>query len=162
MVTLAVAASIGGDKATFYDCSFRGLQDTLCDYVGRHYFQNCWIEGSTDFIFGFGQSMYENCILSTLAVNNKGTVGYITAQDRDDPRKPRGFVFKYTGVVGSGKAYLGRAYGRYSTVFYKSYVSDVVTPEGWNAWNNKGHKSQLIYAEDTCRGPGFNPAKRVK
>ena len=82
----------------------------------------------------------QNCILSTLAVNNKGTVGYITAQDRDDPRKPRGFVFKYTGVVGSGKAYLGRAYGRYSTVFYKSYMSDVVTPEGWNAWNNKGHE----------------------
>jgi len=64
-VKIAVAASIGGDKAAFYDCSFRGLQDTLCDYVGRHYFQKCWIEGSTDFIFGFGQSMYEVCLIES-------------------------------------------------------------------------------------------------
>ena len=83
----------------------------------------------------------QNCILSTLPVNKEGTVGYITAQGRDDPIKPGGFVFKYTGVVGSGKTYLGRAYGRSSTVvFYKSYMSDVTVPEGWSSWHNKVHE----------------------
>jgi len=61
----AVAALIGGDKASFYNCSFIGNQDTLCDYIGRHYFHNCFIEGAVDFIFGFGQSIYEVCPIVT-------------------------------------------------------------------------------------------------
>ena len=55
----AVALVICGDKAAFYDCGFYGAQDTLFDYAGRHYFKNCFIEGSIDFIFGDGRSLYE-------------------------------------------------------------------------------------------------------
>ncbi|KAK1279047.1 putative pectinesterase 29 [Acorus gramineus] len=32
----ALAALIGGDKSAFYRCGFESLQDTLCDYHGRH------------------------------------------------------------------------------------------------------------------------------
>lgn len=55
----AVAAKISGDKSAFFRCGFLGYQDTLLDDVGRHYFYLCIIEGSTDFIFGGGQSIYE-------------------------------------------------------------------------------------------------------
>jgi pectin methylesterase-like acyl-CoA thioesterase len=34
-------------------------QDTLFDDLGRHYFSDCFIEGSIDFIFGNGRSFYE-------------------------------------------------------------------------------------------------------
>jgi pectinesterase len=44
--------------AAFYSCGFYGAQDTLCDDIGRHYFKNCYVEGSIDFIFGNGQSLY--------------------------------------------------------------------------------------------------------
>lgn len=50
---------IAGDKASFYRCSFYGVQDTLWDVEGRHYFKGCFIEGAVDFIFGAGQSIYE-------------------------------------------------------------------------------------------------------
>lgn len=52
------AFRISGDKAAFYNCAFYGGQDTLCDDAGRHYFKNCFIQGSIDFVFGNGQSMY--------------------------------------------------------------------------------------------------------
>lgn len=55
----AVAAMISGDKSAFYRCGFFGLQDTLWDVQGRHYFKLCSIQGAVDFVFGAGQSIYE-------------------------------------------------------------------------------------------------------
>lgn len=58
-VTWAPAAAIAGDKASFYQCDFISLQDTLSDARGRHYFYDSSVEGAIDFIRGNGQSMYE-------------------------------------------------------------------------------------------------------
>lgn len=55
----AVALRITGDRGAFYSCKFYGAQDTLYDQAGRHYFKNCFIQGSIDFIFGDGQSLYQ-------------------------------------------------------------------------------------------------------
>lgn len=57
----AVAFRIKGDMAAFYRVSFYGAQDTLYDQNGRHYFEKCFIQGSIDFIFGDGQSLYKVC-----------------------------------------------------------------------------------------------------
>lgn len=55
----AAAFRISGDKAYFSGCGFYGAQDTLLDDAGRHYFKECYIEGSIDFIFGNARSMYK-------------------------------------------------------------------------------------------------------
>jgi len=55
----AVALRISGDTAAFVGCKFLGAQDTLYDHIGRHYFKDCYIEGSVDFIFGNALSLYE-------------------------------------------------------------------------------------------------------
>lgn len=55
----ALAGLVSGDKTSFYGCAFSGLQDTLLDDNGKHYFKHCTIEGTMDFIFGTGQSIYE-------------------------------------------------------------------------------------------------------
>lgn len=55
----AVAIRIAGDQAAFFGCGFFGAQDTLHDDRGRHYFKDCYIQGSIDFIFGNGKSLYE-------------------------------------------------------------------------------------------------------
>lgn len=49
---------IAGDKAAFYNCKFKGFQDTVCSDHGNHLFKNCYIEGTVDFIFGAGTSLY--------------------------------------------------------------------------------------------------------
>lgn len=68
-VVPALAARIYGDKSAFYGCGFIGYQDTLWDALGRHYFNNCYIEGSVDFIFGDGQSYYEVCVCVYININ---------------------------------------------------------------------------------------------
>lgn len=54
----ALAVRIGGQKASFYNCKFYGFQDTLCDDLGMHFFKDCYVEGTVDFIFGNGKSIY--------------------------------------------------------------------------------------------------------
>ncbi|KAF5178205.1 Pectinesterase qrt1 [Thalictrum thalictroides] len=152
----AVAAFIQGDKNSFYECSFIGVQDTLWDALGRHYFRNCYIEGSVDFIFGNGQSVYEKC-----TINVTGS-GFITAHGRETATEPTGFVFKYCTVTGSGPTNLGRAWGPFSRVlYYKTLLANIITPEGWNAWYFKGKEKNLVYAEEGCTGPGADTSKRV-
>ncbi|KAK6161773.1 hypothetical protein DH2020_005154 [Rehmannia glutinosa] len=83
----AVAALIQGDKSAFYRCGFFGLQDTLWDVQGRHYFRLCTIQGAVDFIFGSGQSLYEGCTISVVAGVLNGVQA--TSQLREDQRLRR-------------------------------------------------------------------------
>lgn len=57
--TWSPAIAIEADKAAFYGCGFVGVQDTLTDWIGRHFFKSCYIQGSVDFIWGQGQSVYQ-------------------------------------------------------------------------------------------------------
>lgn len=56
---IAVALRVSADRAAFYGCRIISFQDTLLDDSGRHYFNNCYIEGATDFICGNAASLYE-------------------------------------------------------------------------------------------------------
>ncbi|XVE73465.1 hypothetical protein DITRI_Ditri11bG0119700 [Diplodiscus trichospermus] len=160
----ALAARIYGDKSAFYECGFYGFQDTLWDVQGRHYFYNCYIEGAIDFIFGGGQSIYERCEIN-LNVGKYAPEypnGYITAQGRSSSDDPSGFVFKSCLFTGTGKTYLGRAYGPYSRVIiYNSVLPDSILPSGWDAWSYVHHEENLVYVEADCKGPGADTSKRV-
>ncbi|GLT68614.1 hypothetical protein SLA2020_408250 [Shorea laevis] len=163
-MTPAVAAMITGDKCSFYRVGFIGLQDTLWDDQGRHYFHRCTIQGAVDFIFGSGQSVYENCAIVVRGDTlEPGLPGFITAQGRTNPTDGNGFVFKNCAVFGSGSAFLGRPWRGYSRVlFYNSSLSPVIQPGGWEAWNFVGHEWQLTFAEYGNYGPGSNSRMRVK
>uniref|UniRef100_J3M083 Pectinesterase n=1 Tax=Oryza brachyantha TaxID=4533 RepID=J3M083_ORYBR len=99
----AVAFRISGDKAFFFGCGFYGAQDTLCDDAGRHYFRDCYIEGSIDFIFGNGRTLYKDCELHSTAQR----FGSVAAQGRHDPCERTGFAFVNCRVTGTGRLYLG-------------------------------------------------------
>ncbi|XP_062005577.1 probable pectinesterase 29 [Rosa rugosa] len=155
--TWAPAAAIAGDRASFYHCSFISLQDTLTDAKGRHYFYDCQISGAIDFIWGNGQSIYENCKINSLASKIAPRVGFITAQARESPEESTGFVFKNCHVTGSGPIHLGRAHTNYARVLFAGTTMDnVITPEGWD-----GARNLISFSEANCRGPGANMSKRV-
>lgn len=77
----------------------------------------------------------QRCTLFTVAHAPIGS-GWITAQGRSGPHDANGFVFKFCNLVGNGRAYLGRAWGAFSrVVFFKSTMSEVIDPKGWDNWN---------------------------
>ncbi|KAL0889014.1 hypothetical protein Bca101_012997 [Brassica carinata] len=168
-IKVAPSAILMADKACFYGCRFISVQDTLADLLGRHYFKRCYIEGAIDFIWGRGQSIYQNCLIyikrvtSGEMVNKKEMLaGFITAQGRESEQDTSGFVFNNCVIKGNGKAFLGRAYRRYSRViFYKTNMANVIVPQGWDAWYYKSQEDKFTYAEIKCRGEGANKNERV-
>ncbi|KAJ0612998.1 putative pectinesterase [Helianthus annuus] len=158
----AVAFRISGDQAAFYNCGFYGFQDTLFDDAGRHYFQNCFIEGTIDFIFGNGRSLYENCILNSVA-SGPGINGAIAAHQRASLQDKTGFSFVNCKIQGQGKIWLGRAWGVYSTTVYiRTFMPAIVAPEGWNDWKDPSRDQKVVFGEHACSGPGADFKGRVK
>lgn len=156
----AVALRISGTKAAFYNCSFYGSQDTLYDHKGLHYFSNCFIQGSVDFIFGYGTSLYEKCYLNSVSKK----VASVTAQKRSNSSISSGFSFKNCSLTGSGggSIYLGRAWGDYSRVIFSySFMDKIVLPQGWSDWGKQSRHQKVYYGEYKCSGPGSNLTGRV-
>ncbi|XP_022749057.1 probable pectinesterase 67 [Durio zibethinus] len=158
----SVAAFVGADMVSFYHCAFFSTHNTLFDYKGRHYYDNCYIQGSIDFIFGRGRSIFHNCEIFVLQDKRIQIHGSITAQNRGSPNDNSGFVFVKGKVYGIGGVYLGRAKGAYSTViFANTYLSRTIVPQGWTDWSYHGGPDNLFHAEYQCYGPGSETNERA-
>ncbi|CAA2975457.1 probable pectinesterase 8 [Olea europaea subsp. europaea] len=162
----AVAIRVGGDQAAFWGCGFFGAQDTLHDDRGRHYFKDCYIQGSIDFIFGNGKSFYENCriisIASPVPVGARVINGAVTAHGRASKDENSGFAFVNCSVGGTGRIWLGRAWRPFSTVVFSlTSMTDIIAPEGWNDFNDPTRDQSIFYGEYNCSGPGANLTLRA-
>lgn len=155
----ALAIRVDGDRVVFRNCRFLGWQDTILLNRGRQYFENCYIAGHVDFIFGAATAFFEKCHLHALRD------GYITAASTPDDQ-PYGFVFsncKTTGETPEVKTYLGRPWRAHANViFLNTEMSEVVRPEGWHNWNFPEREQTARYAEFGSTGPGANAKARVR
>ncbi|KAF8047263.1 hypothetical protein N665_3120s0002 [Sinapis alba] len=156
----ALSMRISGNKAAFYNCKFYGYQDMICDGTGNHLFKDCYIEGTFDFIFGSGRSLY----LSTqLNVVGNG-LRVITAHAGKSSKEKSGYSFVHCKVTGTGTGiYLGRAWMSHAKVVYAyTDMSSVVNPSGWHENTQTERRCSIIYGEYKCSGPGSKKEKRVK
>ncbi len=160
----AVAVYAAGDRGVWRNCRLIGAQDTLflgpvmpkverdilprkgkaecvesvgdCPpTLGRQYFENCFIRGDVDFIFGPYRSWFEGC---TLFMNARG--GMYTAANTPE-KQPWGMVFSHctlTGECGEGQAFLGRPWRAFArTLFLECEMDEHVSPLGFRDWDEK-------------------------
>ncbi len=152
----ALAIRVDGDRAAFRNCRFLGWQDTILINRGRQYFENCYIAGHVDFIFGAATAWFEKCEIHALRD------GYLTAASTPVD-EPFGYVFSHCQITGEPgvKTFLGRPWRIYaSTIYLNCEMSDVVRPQGWNDWNKPEAHTATRYAEFNSTGAGANSTNR--
>lgn len=155
----AVALHTEGDRLIFINCRLLGHQDTV--YTGiagtRLFFKDCYIEGTTDFIFGPSTAWFENCEIHSRANS------YITAASTPQDR-PYGYVFnncRLTADADIDKVYLGRPWRDYGyTLFMNCDMGRHIRPEGWHHWQ-KERQQTARYMEYNNRGEGAATDKRA-
>ena len=157
----AVALHTEGDCLRFINCRFLGNQDTV--YTGvegtRLYFENCYIEGTTDFIFGPSTAWFEGCTIHSKANS------YITAASTPKDIE-YGYIFnkcKLTATAGGDKVYLGRPWRPYAyTIFMNCELGKHIVGAGWDNWRDAKNEKTARYAEYHNSGEGAKADNRVK
>ena len=156
----AVALDVQGDRCTFKNCRILGNQDTIyaAGDQSRQYFKDCYIEGTTDFIFGSATAVFRDCLI--LCKKNS----YITAASTPAGH-PFGYVFLNCRIEATPevtKVYLGRPWRDYArVVFMHCVLGDHIRPEGWHNWSKPWREETAFYAEYKNTGPGSDTSERV-
>ena len=156
----AVAAEIDGDKSIFINCRFVGNQDVLFtnNENSRQYYKNCYIEGTTDFIFGSSTVWFEQC-----HIHSKKN-SHISAASTPKEHS-YGYIFNdcvLTGDTSLHNVSLGRPWRPYASVTYiHCYIGQHVKPEGWSNWNNTDNYKTTRYTEYKNYGASADTTKRA-
>ena len=156
----AVTLHTEGDKLAFINCRFLGNQDTI--YTGaegtRLLFADCYIEGTTDFIFGPSTALFERCTIYSKRNS------YVTAASTPKDIK-FGYVFKeckLTAAPEVTKVYLGRPWRPYAaTIFMNCELGKHILSVGWHNWNNTENEKTVRYAEYMNTGEGASTQSRA-
>jgi len=155
----AVALHVEGDRCVVKNCKLLGNQDTLYAATegSRQFYQNCYIEGTTDFIFGEATAVFQDCTLREL------TNSVITAASTT-PRQRFGYVFFHCTIVADDglRVELGRPWRPYAkVVFISCNMGNHVVPLAWSNWGNRENEKTVLYAEYDSKNAG-NIAGRPK
>ena len=156
----AVALHTEGGRLKFINCRILGNQDTI--YTGakftRLYFKDCYIDGTTDFIFGPSTALFEDCIIHSKRNS------YVTAASTPKEAK-YGYVFKHcklTAEPGVDKVYLGRPWRPYAyTLFIECELGKHIVLAGWHNWGKQSNEETARYMEYKNTGEGANASERV-
>ncbi len=156
----AVAVRVQGDKVFFTDCSLRGFQDVLftSGENSRQYYKHCYIEGTTDFIFGAATVLFDSCLIRSK--KNSHVTAASTPKEH-----AYGYVFRKCRLVadtGVNKVSLGRPWRPYANVVYlECMIGDHILAQGWDNWKNPENEKTARYAEYKNTGPGAGISGRV-
>jgi len=156
----AVAVRVEGNRASFINCRMAGFQDVLflSGSGVKHYFRDCYIEGTTDFIFGAATAVFRNC-----HIHSKKN-SHVTAASTNSII-PYGFVFidcKLTADSNINKVSLGRPWSPTASVTYiRCWMDRHITAAGWDNWRNPANETTARYAEYKSSGPGGQADGRV-
>ena len=161
----AVALHVEGDRFVIKNSAIIGCQDTVYAATenSRQFYDNCEIEGTTDFIFGEATAVFKNCTVKSKA--NSFVTAAATPKDQQ-----YGFVFINCKLIASAeikKVYLGRPWRPYAkTVFLNCELGDHIVAEGWDAWKGDAmfpeKEKTTFYAEYQNSGPGSSAENRMR
>ena len=181
----AIAVYAEGDNITFRNCKILGHQDTLftgplpmkekqpggftgptIDGIRRvvhQLYEDCYIAGEIDFIFGSATAYFKNCTLFALNRNQEINAFYTAPSTYEG--QAFGYVFEsctFTGNCPPKSVALSRPWRIHAkTVLLNCSYSDQIIDEGFTDWNKPESHETVYYAEYNGHGEGYKPEKRA-
>lgn len=181
----AIAVYAEGDSITFKHCKILGHQDTLFTgplplkekqpggFTGptidgerklvHQLYEDCFICGEIDFIFGSATAYFKNCTLFALN-RNEPINSYYTAPSTYEGQA-FGYVFDnctFTGNCPPKSVALSRPWRIHAkVVLLNCEYSDQIIDEGFTDWNKPESHETVYYAEYNGHGDGYKPEKRA-
>lgn len=193
----AIALYADGDWLHFKNCRFLGSQDTLftgplppapnqiggftgpkefdARVNGRQFYENCYICGDIDFIFGSAAAYFRNCHIeakNSLSPeelqdpdNRPPVCAYLTAASTPEGQR-FGYVFDQCRITAKdcppGSVYLGRPWRSWAkTVFLNCSMDESIHPAGFHDWNKPESHDTVFYGEYNCTGAGAASGRRA-
>ncbi len=148
-----LALLVQSDRFVMTDSALLGIQDTLELFTGRQYFENVFIAGYTDFVFGTNNTTYfKNCIIHVIdtSKDDAGTAGYLTAFKGSNKGEGDAIVYgaifdgcRFTADEGvmEGKTAIGRTWGAYAAVaVINSELGAHISLDGYDKAENKNKR----------------------
>ena len=149
-----LALLVQADRFVMKNSRLLGIQDTLELFTGRQYFENVFISGYTDFVFGTNNTTYfKNCTIHVIDTekDDKGTAGYITAFKGSNKGESDAIVYgaifdgcKFTADEGltPGCTAIGRPWGVYAAVaVINSELGGHISTAGFTGGKNERYVS---------------------
>ena len=181
----SIAVYAEGDNITFKHCKILGHQDTLFTgplplkekqpggFTGptidgerklvHQLYEDCFICGEIDFIFGSATAYFKNCTLFALN-RNEPINSYYTAPSTYEGQA-FGYVFDnctFTGNCPPKSVALSRPWRIHAkVVLLNCEYSDQIIDEGFTDWNKPESHETTFYAEYNGYGEGYKPEKRA-
>ncbi len=145
-----LALLVQADRFIMKNSILLGIQDTLELFTGRQDFENVFISGYTDFIFGTNNTTYfKNCTIHVIDTvkDDQGTAGYLTAFKGSNKGADDAIVYgaifdgcKFTADEGvmEGKTAIGRPWGAYAAVaIINSEIGGHISKVGYSTSKNE-------------------------
>ncbi len=177
-----VALTVYADNFLAEDCAFISTQDTIfcgplpldlikryegflpdslrTEQSGKHIFRRCLVAGTVDFIFGCGDTLFDECEIRSLC--DARNHGYVAAPSHDASREI-GIVFNKCRLtreegVEDGSILLARPWRDYGkTSFINCEMDSHISPEGFNKWGNTHRDRTARFAEYPTKPDGRVP-----
>jgi pectinesterase len=186
VVGQAVALHLYNDDINCINCRLIARQDTLfCgpfspDLIERYIpllpederihngefhqrFENCYIAGTVDFIFGGASADFVNCTIESLPCE---TDTYIAAPDHDLENE-HGMQFINCRIIKSKdtrdeSVYLARPWREYGLVkFINCYLDSHIKKQGFSIWEGTDRHKNCRFYEEGSFGPGASNSTRI-
>jgi len=166
----AVAVYAAGERQYLKNVRFIGDQDTLYVHSGTQYYNQVYVEGDVDFIFGAARAVFEDSVIHSLDRGSNSNNGYITAASTliTDPYGILIKDSKLTSDAPAGTVYLGRpwpaggnpnAIG--SVVIMNSELGDHIKTEGWTSMSGLNPEdARLFEYKNYGTGAAINESRR--
>ena len=151
------------DDKTYYD-GFIPRDQLYMEGESFHFFENCRVYGTVDYVFGGARALFENC--EFISLNDKRGLGFVAAPSHS-LKQSLGYLFYKCAFVNGGadgeSIYLARPWRDFGKCdFIDCTLGSHISPLLFDKWNDTYRDRTARFGYFNLKGTSFTPVSWAK